>query len=164
MAYEVLLPKLGQTVEESRIVEWLKAEGDPVERGEVLFTVETDKAVLDVEATRKGYLRRILAHAGEMLPVLAVVGLITRTPDEPLEAEGAEIAPAAATATSAPVPVEAGPAGAEAMEAPKAGPAGRVFSSPRARKTATERGVEVGAVSGTGPGGRVIERDVLAYL
>ena len=55
MAYEVILPKLGQTVEEGRIVEWLKAEGDPVERGDVLFTVETDKAVLDVEATRKGY-------------------------------------------------------------------------------------------------------------
>ncbi len=54
MAYEVLLPKLGQTVEESRIVEWLKAEGDPVERGDVLFTVETDKAVLDVEAPRRG--------------------------------------------------------------------------------------------------------------
>ena len=65
MAYEIILPKLGQTVEEGRIVEWLKAEGDQVDRGEVLFTVETDKAVLDVESTRKGFLRKILFREGE---------------------------------------------------------------------------------------------------
>ncbi|MDF1515282.1 MAG: 2-oxo acid dehydrogenase subunit E2, partial [Anaerolineae bacterium] len=85
MAYEVILPKLGQTVEEGRIVEWLKAEGDPVDRGEVLFTVETDKAVLDVEATSKGFLRKILFPEGEMLPVLTVVAYITRTADEDLD-------------------------------------------------------------------------------
>ena len=85
MAYEVILPKLGQTVEESSIVEWMKAEGDEVARGDVLFTVETDKATLDVEATRKGFLRKILVPAGEEVPVLTVVAYITRTADEPLD-------------------------------------------------------------------------------
>ncbi len=99
MAYEIILPKLGQTVEESRLVEWLKAEGDTVDRGDVLFTVETDKAVLDVEATRKGYLRKILVPGGETVPVLTVVGLITRTADESLE-EAAPPADAAASPTA----------------------------------------------------------------
>ena len=145
MAYEVLLPKLGQTVEESRIVEWLKAEGDPVERGDVLFTVETDKAVLDVEAPRKGFLRKIIAPAGEMLPVLSLVGLITRTADEPIEAE------AAGTAAS----------GAAASEAPKAAPSVPTFAEPsttsapgplllrrRARKAAADRGIDVAQSTG----------------
>ena len=85
MAYEVILPKLGQTVEEGRIVEWVKQEGDAVDRGDVLFTVETDKAVLDVEATRRGFLRKILVGEGETRPVLTVVGLITRKADDPLD-------------------------------------------------------------------------------
>ncbi len=96
MAYEVILPKLGQTVEEGRIVEWLKAEGDQVERGDVLFTVETDKAVLDVEATRKGFLRKILFEAGELLNVLTVVAYITRTADEPLDEVSSGAAPVTA--------------------------------------------------------------------
>ena len=85
MAYEVILPKLGQTVEESTIVEWMKEEGDEVARGDVLFSVETDKATLDVEATRKGFLRKIMVPAGVEVPVLTVVAYITRTADEPLE-------------------------------------------------------------------------------
>ncbi len=167
MAYEIILPKLGQTVEESRIVEWLKHEGDAVERGEVLFTVETDKAVLDVEATRKGYLRKIVGPEGEVLPVLSVVGYITKTPDEPLEVgEGAPGAaqPEAAEAEAA----EATAVGADVTAAGEAPAApvreGRLFASPRARKFADEHGVAIEAVPGTGPGGRIIERDVAAYM
>lgn len=161
MAYEVLLPKLGQTVEESRIVEWLKAEGDPVERGDVLFTVETDKAVLDVEAPRKGFLRKILMPAGEMVPVLTVVGLITRTADEPIETEAVGSAASETATSEAPKVAPSAPTVAEpsTTTAP-----GRVFSSPRARKAAADRGIDVTSVKGTGPGGRVIERDVLGYV
>ncbi len=164
MAYEIILPKLGQTVEEGRIVEWLKEEGDTVDRGDVLFTVETDKAVLDVEATRKGYLRRILVPEGESRPVLAVVGLMTRTPDEPLEeplveAEVAEPAPTAAEPTPS---AEAETAGAPAEEKPVR--PGRIFASPRARKYAREHGVDIAEVTGTGPNGRIVEQDVKAYL
>lgn len=161
MAYEVLLPKLGQTVEESRIVEWLKAEGDPVERGDVLFTVETDKAVLDVEAPRKGFLRKILAPAGEMLPVLTLVGLITRTADEPIETEAASTAESGAATSEAP---KAAPSAPTVAEPAVTGAPGRVFSSPRARKAAADRGIDVAVVKGTGPGGRVVERDVLDYI
>jgi pyruvate dehydrogenase E2 component (dihydrolipoamide acetyltransferase) len=161
MVYEVILPKLGQTVEEGRIVEWLKEEGDQVGRGDVLFTVETDKAVLDVESTNKGYLRKILVPAGETRSVLTVVGLMTRQPDEPLEeveAAPADAAPADAAAQ------KAAPTAAPETSETAASRAGRIFSSPRARKYAREHGVAIEEVTGTGPNGRIIERDVIAYL
>jgi pyruvate dehydrogenase E2 component (dihydrolipoamide acetyltransferase) len=82
MATEVILPKLGQTMADGTIIEWLKTEGDPVQRGDVLFTTESDKATLEVEAPGKGFLRRVLVPAGQTVPVLTVVGLITRGADE----------------------------------------------------------------------------------
>jgi len=158
--YEIILPKLGQTVEEGRIVEWLKQEGDAVARGDVLYTVETDKAVLDVEATRKGVLRKILVGEGELRPVLTVVGLITRKADDPLEEAGA---PAQAPpASELPVPAKAAEAAAPSGEKPAR--TGRLFASPRARKFAREHSVVVEDVEGTGPNGRIVERDVMAYL
>jgi len=157
MAYEVILPKLGQTVEEGRIVEWCKQEGDAVDRGDVLFTVETDKAVLDVEATRRGFLRKILVGEGETRPVLTVVGLITRKADEPLD-EASPAPEEAATQTEAPVESAAA---APAAASPR--PAGRIFASPRARKAARESGVALAGIEGSGPNGRIVEKDVLAY-
>jgi len=154
--YEIILPKLGQTVEEGRIVEWLKQEGDAVARGDVLYTVETDKAVLDVEATRKGYLRKILVGEGELRPVLAVVGLITRKADDPLEEAGVP---------AAQVPVaEAAAASGEKPARSSRTASGRLFASPRARKVARENGVAIEYVAGTGPNGRIVERDVMTYL
>jgi pyruvate dehydrogenase E2 component (dihydrolipoamide acetyltransferase) len=173
MAYEVILPKLGQTVEEGRIVEWLKAEGDEIQRGDVLFTVETDKAVLDVESKRKGYLRRVLADEGELLPVLTVVGIITRTEDEDYElpegAAGAEEgeAPEAEPQATEPPPqqTESPPKAEEPLtEVERAARVGRIFASPRARKYAREHGVEIADVTGTGPNGRIIEQDVIDFL
>ena len=158
--YEIILPKLGQTVEEGRIVEWLKQEGDAVARGDVLYTVETDKAVLDVEATRKGVLRKILVGEGELRPVLTVVGLITRKADDPLEEAGA---PAQAPpASELPVPAKAAEAAAPSGEKPAR--TGRLFASPRARKFAREHSVVIEDVEGTGPNGRIVERDVMVYL
>jgi pyruvate dehydrogenase E2 component (dihydrolipoamide acetyltransferase) len=165
MAYEVILPKLGQTVEEGRIVEWLKAEGDPVDRGEVLFTVETDKAVLDVEATRKGFIRKILFGEGEMLPVLTVVAWITRTADEPFDA-AAEVGAEAAEQAAAPEAAEAETAVEIPETAAETKPVreGRIFASPRAKKLAREEGVNLADIDGSGPNGRIIERDVQAYV
>jgi pyruvate dehydrogenase E2 component (dihydrolipoamide acetyltransferase) len=97
MAHQIILPKLGQTMEEGAIVEWLKAEGDPVQRGEVLFTLESDKAVLEVEARAKGVLRKILVPAGVAVPIMSVVGIIA-APDEDISAALAAaggVAPAA---------------------------------------------------------------------
>ena len=84
MVTEIILPMLGETMNEGALVEWLKNEGEPVQRGEVLFTVESDKATLEVEAPASGFLREIRVPAGQTVPVLAVVGLITTTADEPL--------------------------------------------------------------------------------
>ena len=160
MATEVILPKLGQTMEEGVIAEWLKEEGDPVKRGEVLFTVESDKATLEVEATGRGFLRKILVPVGQPVSVLTVVALMTRTADEPLEDYGAAALAAPETEEAAPEPALAAPIALE----PERPAAGRLFSSPRARKVARERGVDLAYIAGTGPNGRIVGRDVLAYL
>jgi pyruvate dehydrogenase E2 component (dihydrolipoamide acetyltransferase) len=163
MITEVILPKLGQTMEDGVIVEWVKKEGDPIKRGEVLFTVESDKAVLEVEATARGFLRKILVPEGERVTVLTAVALITREADEDISAYGAPEAAPTAAAIAAPAfePVAAGRAVAEAGQQR---PTGRILASPRARKTAREQGVDLALVVGTGPKGRIVERDVLDYL
>jgi pyruvate dehydrogenase E2 component (dihydrolipoamide acetyltransferase) len=161
---EVILPKLGQTMEFGAIIEWLKQEGDPVQRGEVLFTVESDKATLEVESPGKGYLRKILVPAGEECSVLTVVALITRTPDENIT--GYEIgSPATLAAQQARQADE--PVPAEVTVATPAVPelaVDRIFASPRARKLAREKSVDLAEVAGSGPDGRIVERDVVAYL
>ncbi|MFC2023535.1 dihydrolipoamide acetyltransferase family protein [Chloroflexota bacterium] len=163
MATEIILPKLGQTMEEGVIVEWLKAEGDSVGRGDVLFTVESDKAVLEVEATARGYLRKIFVPEGQTVPVLSVVGLISRSADEDVSGH------VVSTTEALGEPVKA--AESSVPEIPQDEPAtilparpGRVFASPRARKAAREKGVELALVAGTGPNSRISERDVLKYM
>ena len=101
MATEGILPKLGQTMEEGTIVEWFKQEGDEVKRGEILFTVESDKATLEAESPGRGILRKILVPEGETVPVLTVVGVITRTADEELSGFGAPGAVAVAEVETA---------------------------------------------------------------
>jgi pyruvate dehydrogenase E2 component (dihydrolipoamide acetyltransferase) len=162
MATEVIMPKLGQTMEEGTIVEWLKREGDPVRRGEVIYTTESDKATLEVESPTRGFLRRILVAAGETVPVLTVVGLITRTADEDIsgvEFQGSgsrsQVAEAAALPTAEPETLKP-----ETLKRPS----GRLFASPRARKLAREKEVDLAHVPGTGPNGRIVERDVMAVL
>jgi len=160
MITEVILPKLGQTMEDGVLVEWIKQEGDPVSRGDLLFTVESDKATLDVEATARGFLRKVLVPAGETVPVLTVVALITREADEDISDYGA---PGRGSAAQ---PEDAGPRPADAAaEPPPSDPGtGRIFASPRARKTAREKGVELEMVTGTGPNGRIVEKDVLQHV
>jgi pyruvate dehydrogenase E2 component (dihydrolipoamide acetyltransferase) len=163
MITEVILPKLGQTMEEGAIVDWVKEEGDPVARGDVLFTVESDKAVLEVEATARGYLRRILVPAGQNVPVLTVVGLITREADEPLEGYG-ESAPDQAETKVGRIQEPVAEAVSDATPLPAARRAeGRIFASPRARKAAREKGIDLAALTGSGPKGRIVEHDVLDY-
>jgi pyruvate dehydrogenase E2 component (dihydrolipoamide acetyltransferase) len=159
MITEVIMPKLGQTMEEGTIVEWIKHEGDAVSRGDILFTAESDKAVLEVESSAKGFLRKILVPAGVKVPVLTVVALMTRTADEPLEEPEGIAAPGPGAAAPAPAPESAMP---PLVAAPPA--AGRLFASPRARRAAREQGVDLAQVTGSGPSGRIVERDVLSFL
>ena len=175
------MPALSSTMTEGKIVEWLKQPGDKVERGESVLVVESDKADMDVESFNEGYLAAVLMPAGGTAPVGETIGLIVET-----EAEIAEVAakapaapavapaPAAAPAPSAPVtppPALAtatapAPAPAIAVVAPVVAPAstasGRVVASPRAKKLASQLGVDLGALRGSGPHGRIQAEDVMA--
>ncbi|MDH7484738.1 MAG: 2-oxo acid dehydrogenase subunit E2 [Anaerolineae bacterium] len=164
MVTEVILPVLGETMNEGTIVEWLKAEGSPVQRGEVLFTLESDKATLEAEAPATGFLRKILVPPGQTVPVLTVVGLITKTADEDISAyesrfqlPGSEFQVAEAVAPRPSEPETVEPETLEPL-------AGRLFVSPRARRLAREKGVDLAQVTGSGPNGRIVEEDVIAFL
>lgn len=164
MAHPILMPRPGQMTEECTLLTWLKEEGDAVKRGDVLFEIETDKAVMEVEAFDEGVLLRRLVEAGETVPVNAVCAYI----GEPGE-EVPEMPPTVASAPmerSAPVPMaqrEASSATPELAatavpEAADVGTPGR--ASPRARRLARAAGIELTAVRGTGPDGRIVERDI----
>jgi pyruvate dehydrogenase E2 component (dihydrolipoamide acetyltransferase) len=155
---------LGQTMEEGTIIKWLKNEGDQISKGEALLEVMTDKVNMEVEAPESGVLRKILAGADEVVPILAPIAIIG-TADESIDdllAGGTS-----AAAPSQPV-VEAPKAAAAASTAavPAAVSGERVFISPRARKLAEEHGVsiEILAGRGTGPNGRVVEADIERFL
>jgi pyruvate dehydrogenase E2 component (dihydrolipoamide acetyltransferase) len=173
MLHRVFLPQLGQTMEEGTIEKWHKQEGDTVAKGEVLYELTTDKATLEVEAFAAGVVRKILAAEGQTLPVNQLIAVIgdagEEVPEEFLQAQAAPppaAAPVVAPAPAAQAAVAASAAATAVVEAvPAAVPAaGRLFASPRARKIAEERRVPVQALRGTGPEGRVVERDVLAYV
>ena len=168
MVTEIILPVLGETMNEGALVEWLKKEGEPVQRGEVLFTVESDKATLEVEAPASGFLREIRVPAGQTVPVLAVVGLITTTADEQIsKSANQQISKSADLQISKSANQQIGKPEAISPSPPlpySPAPSGRLFASPRARKLAREKGVDLVQVAGSGPDGRIVERDVAAYL
>ncbi len=160
MLHRVLLPRLGQTMEEGTIEKWHKREGDPVEKGEVLYELTTDKATLEVEAFVAGTLRKILAAEGETVSVNEVIAIIG-DPDEELPDDLEAVKAPARAEPEAAAEVTPPDAAAEPVAEPAAG---RLFASPRARKVAREQKVPLEVLSGSGPGGRIVERDVDAYL
>ncbi len=162
MANTIVLPKLGQTMEEGTIVEWLKKEGDPVSRGDILFQVESDKAVLEVESRYKGVLLKILVGPNVKVPVLTPVGIIGEPGESVSSPEATSAAEPSEAGSGQPTPqVEvAGEPGALTAETPGA----RVLASPRARRLAREERIDITLLAGSGPGGRIIERDVESYL
>ena len=174
MATKVFMEALSPTMEEGRLVTWLKQEGDAVKSGEVLAEVETDKAVMELTARGDGVLRTQVVAAGTTAAVGTLVGIIAAADEDiasllggaapsaaPSAAPAAASAPAAApSASAAPAPRAATPA---APTAPAA-PAGRALVSPLARRLADESGVSLGAVQGSGPGGRIVKRDIEAAL
>jgi pyruvate dehydrogenase E2 component (dihydrolipoamide acetyltransferase) len=176
MATKVHMEALSPTMEEGQIVQWLKAEGDAVSNGDVLAEIETDKATMELVARGDGVLRRILISAGGTAPVGDVIGVIAGA-DEDISAlvgDDAGAAPAAAPAkTPAAAPAstqdtDATPAAsaepeahadAEASEAAE-GTGERVKASPVARRLASEEGVTLQGIRGSGPGGRIVKRDI----
>ncbi|MDC3044173.1 2-oxo acid dehydrogenase subunit E2 [bacterium] len=171
---DIFMPALSSTMTEGKIVEWLKQPGDKVARGESVLVVESDKADMDVESFQDGYLAAVLMPAGSTAPVGETIGLIVETEAEIADAQAkAPSAPAAAPAPApAPAPTPAAvqaPAPTPApAPAPVAAPApsapvvndGRIVASPRAKKLASQMGVDLATVRGSGPHGRIQAEDV----
>ncbi|PYO87118.1 MAG: dihydrolipoamide acyltransferase [Gemmatimonadetes bacterium] len=172
MATKVHMEALSPTMEEGRLVKWTKHEGDPVKSGDTLAEVETDKAVMELVARADGQLLKVMVPEGTTVPVGNVVAWIGKA-GEKVDGAGsqesgagaAKSAPAAAVSKPAPAPTPVPkPAPTPAVPAPVAAQADatRVKASPLARRIAKESGVDLKLVQGSGPGGRVIKRDVEA--
>lgn len=149
---EVIMPKMGDAMTEGKILAWRKRDGERVAKGEVLVEIETDKVNVELEAEASGLLH-IAVPEGQAVPVGQVIAYINGQPSP-------APAPAPEAALEVPPPTALGP-----QPSPPAQPAPpRVKASPLARRIASEHGVDLSAVRGTGPGGRIVERDVLAFL
>jgi len=168
------MPKLSDTMEEGRIIRWLRKEGDPIETGQALAEVETDKATVEMEAYTNGTIRKLIATEGQFVKVGDLIGIIGGADEDIsslLPAAGA--VPAAKPAPAPPVahaPVSRpAPAPVARPAAPAAAPAasatGRSLkASPLALRMAVEGGLDLNAIQGTGPQGRIIKRDIEAAL
>ena len=157
MAETVNMPKLGFDMAEGTLVRWVKKEGETVNKGEVLAEIETDKATVEVESSASGVVRKLLVDEGAVVPVstpIAVVG----TADEKIEA------PSAAPAAARPAPTsKVEPAAPQPVPVPAAAPvavAGPVKASPLAKRIARESQVNLALIHGSGPGGRIVRRDI----
>ncbi len=173
MAQLFNMPQLGSTMEEGTILKWHKNEGDTVRTGEVLLEIETDKASMEVESPVDGVVRKILALADAVVPIRQPIAILAGA-EEPIETLLAEAGVGGQTASTGEpksagdLPKSSAPAPSAALPAPAStnGMAAPVFISPRARRIADEKGVAVALLAGrgTGPQGRVIERDVEAFV
>ncbi len=192
MAQEVIFPKLGQTMEEGAIVKWLKKEGEPIVKGDILFEIETDKANLEVESFFEGVLLKIYVKEGITVPVNTVVGYIgaagekapaqAPTPVAPPSVEAqkpvatepvkqatpTQPAPQAPSVATPPVLTPAASSQPRQPQLPKPSPAPvvakRLVISPRAKALAKSACIDASRIKGSGPNGRIVEKDVETYL
>jgi pyruvate dehydrogenase E2 component (dihydrolipoamide acetyltransferase) len=159
----IIMPKMGDAMEEGTLVRWLKQEGDTVQEGEPIAEIATDKATVEIEAPISGVLRGIRVAENAVVPVNTPLAYILQEGESlPAEGDGKASAPPDAAAAPQPAPTAV-------AAAPKPAPTPtdgeeRVLASPLARKIAAEHGIDLRQVRGTGPKGRIVERDVLAYL
>jgi len=158
MATEVLMPKLGLTMTEGTIEEWKKKEGDAVQAGDVLFSVATDKLTNDIEADTGGILLKILVGEGGVAECKNVVAYIGQTGE--VVPDGAATAPVSAS----PAAETASVAAAESLAAVIRAPGAYVIASPAAKKLAKEKRYDLSAIPGTGPGGRIVLKDVEDFV
>ena len=162
MPESLLIPKLGNTVEDVTIIEWMVEDGSQVTKGQEVLEIETDKSTFAVEAAADGYIHFGPFDTGDVVPVFTVVAIIGEK-DDVFLSEDASAPETEAEALAAKEPSDeigaAATALAEVIVAPE-----RLAVSPRARALAGKKGVDLSQIQGAGPGGRIIERDVLAYL
>jgi pyruvate dehydrogenase E2 component (dihydrolipoamide acetyltransferase) len=165
MAKDILMPLLSPSMTEGTLVKWLKKEGDAIKSGDVIAEVETDKATMDLEAFDSGILRKILVPDGTKVAVKERIGIIG-TKDEKID----ESAPAAPAPEAKKEEAKEEPKKEEAKVAPASTPApsapasngSRVKASPLAKKVAADKGVSLSSLTGSGPGGRIVKKDVLS--
>ncbi len=169
MPVNILMPALSPTMEKGNLAKWLKKEGDKVKAGDVIAEIETDKATMEVEAVDEGTIAKIMVAEGTAdVPVNQVIAVLAEEGEDASAAAKAAPKPQAASAPKAEAP-KAAPAPAQnasvsqAPSAPRSNGSGaRVFSSPLARRLAKDAGIDLARVSGSGPHGRVIARDIEA--
>jgi pyruvate dehydrogenase E2 component (dihydrolipoamide acetyltransferase) len=184
MPINILMPALSPTMEKGNLARWLKKEGDAVKSGDVLAEIETDKATMEIEAVDEGVLAKILVPDGSQdIAVNQPIGVIAAEGEDAASVGASAKTGGPAPAAAAPAPASAPPAAPEAAKpaaapreerpsAPAPAPAAqqaphngaRVFASPLARRVAKEAGLDIGALAGSGPHGRIIERDVRTAL
>jgi pyruvate dehydrogenase E2 component (dihydrolipoamide acetyltransferase) len=186
MPINILMPALSPTMEKGNLAKWLKKEGDKVKTGDILAEIETDKATMEYEAVDDGTLAKILVPEGsadiavnQPIAILATEGedVKAAAAGAPAKAPAAKPAPASPASAAAAAPASGAPASAPAPAAPSPfaakapapalapatnGHAGRIFASPLARRLAKAAGIEIGRITGSGPHGRIIARDVEA--
>src|SRR5215831_15746625 len=172
MATQVVMPKLSPTMEEGQVARWLKKEGDSVSMGEPLAEIDTDKATMEMQALSSGVLRKILIKEGESAPLGQMIAIIG-APDEDISAMLSKGPAAKAPAPAAPAAKPEQPAVSEPPVAARgngkqgevaAAPSGRLIVSPLAARMAAEAGIDLRSLSGSGPGGRIIKRDIEAAM
>jgi pyruvate dehydrogenase E2 component (dihydrolipoamide acetyltransferase) len=190
MPKQIRMPKLSDTMEEGRLIAWRKRVGDPVKRGEVLAEIETDKADMEFESYTEGVVAQIVVEAGATVPVgtlIAVLRLPGESEDAVIAAPAEQPVAAPAAAKPAAKPTPAAPAAAPAAKpapAPAPAPAyvpapqpiggervvaplvddGRIRATPRARRMAEEKSIDLSELTGTGPGGAILVSDLESYL
>ena len=187
MATKVIMPKLSPTMEEGQIARWLKKEGDKVSMGEPLAEIDTDKATMEMQALANGVLRKIIVNEGEAAPLgqlIAIIGepnediasLLSEAPAAPSSAPPAKKEaeppppppPAQAAQPAPPPPPQAAAAAAGSVgngrQTVAAAPSGRLIVSPLAARMAAESGLDLRSIQGSGPGGRIIKKDIEAAL
>lgn len=164
MASRVVMPKLTDTMEEGTLVAWKKREGERVEAGEVIAEIETDKAVMDLEAFAPGIVRKIVVREGETVPSGTLLAVVAEADEDITAALTDQMAPAPSPSKAAVPPAPAASPSATTTLSTTAVPTQggyRPLASPRARTLAAERRIDLSAVVGSGPGGRIVEEDVL---
>ena len=169
MAIEILMPALSPTMEEGTLAKWLVKEGDTVQSGDIIAEIETDKATMEFEAVDEGIVGKILVAEGtEGVKVNTPIAIVGEEGEDMSAASSGSAEPASAPAEAAPQGADEAPApaaapAASAAPAPAAADGSRIFASPLARRIAADKGYDLGQIKGTGPKGRIVKADVLAY-
>ena len=153
MTKTIIMPKYGLQQDNGTVVEWRIKEGDHVNKGDILLDLETDKALFEYESPESGYVRKLVAQNGEEVPVLSVIAIVTDEADEAID----DLAPAS---TGSPTEETRQTADTEEQKPVLEAPAQRIKRSPAARHRARELNIDLAAIAGTGPGGRIVLADV----